>query len=456
MDVMDSDARTVLQSVTKGAVAGPSAVASWPGVPLTDNVTNASVFDENSLPYELRFNEGHMVTIITYSILMVISAVGNITVLTIILKRRRKAGTRIHAMLMHLAIADLLVTFLMMPLEITWAWTVEWLFGDPLCRIMSFFRIFGLYLSSFILICISFDRYLAVLQPMRLYQMDRRGKLMIAVAWIASIICSLPQIYIFHVERHPNATWYEQCVTYNAFPSKLHELAYLYFGMFMMYWLPLIVILFCYASIIIEIYRRSRESICGQGTDNVRRLGFLGRAKSRTLKMTIIIVIAFVVCWTPYYIMAIWYWTDMQSAQMVDQKVQHALFMFACTNSCMNPIVYGAFNIRTRRTLVTQGVGDSVASVRVVTWHKLTMRSKANRKSIINEKATLFKSGPMLNGCSGGSGGGGGGGCGKGKGSGGSDKGSGDNEIDSVINENITVTVMTICNDSETNGHANT
>lgn len=48
------------------------------------------------------------------------------------------------------------------------------------------------------------------------------------------------------------------------------------------------------------------------------------------------------------------YWTDMQSAQMVDQKVQHALFMFACTNSCMNPIVYGAFNIRTRRTLVTQ------------------------------------------------------------------------------------------------------
>lgn len=391
MEVMDSDANQVLQSVTKGvaAAAGLAAVQTWPGM---DNVTNASVFDESNLPQEMRFNEGHVVAIVTYSVLMVISAVGNITVLTIILKRRRKAGTRIHAMLMHLAIADLLVTFLMMPLEITWAWTVQWVLGDPLCRIMSFFRIFGLYLSSFILICISVDRYLAVLQPMRLYQMDRRGKLMIAVAWIASVVCSLPQSYIFHVERHPNATWYEQCVTYNAFPSKLHELAYLYFGMFMMYWLPLIVILFCYASIIVEIYRRSRESICGQGTDNVRRLGFLGRAKSRTLKMTIIIVIAFVVCWTPYYIMAIWYWTDTKSAQMVDQKVQHALFMFACTNSCMNPIVYGAFNIRTRRTLVTQDVGESMASVRVVTWHKLTVRSKAKRKSTVDDKATLFKS----------------------------------------------------------------
>lgn len=44
------------------------------------------------------------------------------------------------------------------------------------------------------LLLIFFFRYLAVLQPMRLYQMDRRGKLMIAVAWIASLVCSLPQV----------------------------------------------------------------------------------------------------------------------------------------------------------------------------------------------------------------------------------------------------------------------
>ncbi|VVC41885.1 Hypothetical protein CINCED_3A020801 [Cinara cedri] len=346
--------------------AGPPPVIRWPADGV-HNDTGDSAPNATNLSHDMVFNEGHVVTIVTYSILMVISAIGNITVLSIILKRRRKAGTRIHAMLMHLAIADLLVTFLMMPLEITWAWTVQWVFGEPLCRIMAFLRIFGLYLSGFILICISVDRYLAVLQPMRLYQMDRRGKLMIGVAWIASFFCSLPQSFIFHVERHPNVTWFEQCVTYNAFSSKLLELGYLYLSMLMMYWLPLIVILFCYASIIVEIYRRSRESICGQGTDNVRRLGFLGRAKSRTLKMTIIIVIAFVVCWTPYYIMSIWYWIDAKSAMTVDQKVQRVLFMFACANSCMNPIVYGAFNIRTRRTLVTQAtVSKTSTETRVV------------------------------------------------------------------------------------------
>lgn len=35
-------------------------------------------------------------------------------------------------MLTHLAIADLLVTFLMMPLEIGWAWTVSGIFTSKL------------------------------------------------------------------------------------------------------------------------------------------------------------------------------------------------------------------------------------------------------------------------------------------------------------------------------------
>lgn len=89
---------------------------------------------------------------------MIFSSIGNSTVLVLLLKRRAKRATRIDAMLTHLAIADLLVTFLMMPLEIGWAMTVSWQAGDLMCRIMSFLRTFGLYLSSFVLVCISVDR----------------------------------------------------------------------------------------------------------------------------------------------------------------------------------------------------------------------------------------------------------------------------------------------------------
>ncbi|XP_054277217.1 adipokinetic hormone/corazonin-related peptide receptor variant I-like [Macrosteles quadrilineatus] len=334
----------------------------------TDNVPTFGFFPDwrnisgYEIPIDMRFNAGHVVSIVFYSILFVFSAIGNITVLSIILRRRRNSSSRINTMLMHLAIADLLVTFLMMPLEIVWAATVAWWAGDVACRITAFFRIFGLYLSSFVLICISIDRYFAVLKPMNLSDVDRRGKVMLTCAWVGSTICSTPQAFVFHVENHPNVTWYHQCVHFGAFSSPTHELAYFFFGMIMMYGLPLLVIIFSYASILGEIYRRSREP--GEG---FRRssLGFLGRAKSRTLKMTITIVFVFFVCWTPYYVMCVWHWLFPASAKDVDQRVQRGLFLFACTNSCMNPIVYGAFNIRTRRRTPGQVRGRSVSSTAI-------------------------------------------------------------------------------------------
>ncbi|XP_044263306.1 gonadotropin-releasing hormone receptor-like [Tribolium madens] len=303
---------------------------------------------EHKLPISMRFNEGHQLSIIVYSILLVFSAIANTTVLVLIVKRRRKTPSRINTMLMHLAIADLLVTFLMMPLEIGWASTVSWYAGDVMCRIMMFFRMFGLYLSSFILVCISIDRFYAVLKPLYLRALDRRDKFMLIGAWVGATLCSIPQMVVFHVESHPNITWYQQCVTYNVFPTYAHELTYLLFGMVMMYALPLAVIIFSYASILLEIRRRTRNPY----GDSITRssLAFLGKAKVRTLKMTIIIVLVFFVCWTPYYVMCIWYWLDRESAKNVDQRIQKALFLFACTNSCMNPVVYGVFNIRARRT----------------------------------------------------------------------------------------------------------
>lgn len=298
----------------------------------------------SALPIDMQFNPGHRLQIGVYSILMVVSAIGNITVLTLLIKRRLKSHTRLDMMLTHLAIADLLVTFLMMPLEIAWAWTVQWVAGDIMCRLMAFFRTFGLYLSSYVLVCISVDRYFAVLQPLKLSK--ARGKIMIIGAWMFSTVCSSPQALVFHVEPHPKVSWFLQCVTYNSWNGN-YQFIYNILGMVFMYALPLLTIICSYASIYMEIFRHSRMP----NSDGFRRssIDVLGRAKRRTLKMTITIVTVFAICWTPYYVMSVWYWLDASSAYSVDQRVQKGLFLFACTNSCMNPIVYGVYNIKLRK-----------------------------------------------------------------------------------------------------------
>lgn len=144
-------------------------------------------------PRELYFSDDSAVSVIAYSCLFVVAACGNLTVF-ITLFRNRSIKSRVNLFIMHLAIADLLVTFMMLPLEIAWHATVAWLAGDAACRMMMYFRAFGFYLSSCILVTISLDRYFAIMRPLSMSDATRRGKIMLVFSWAFSIISSIPQV----------------------------------------------------------------------------------------------------------------------------------------------------------------------------------------------------------------------------------------------------------------------
>ena len=90
--------------------------------------------------------------------------------------------------------SDLLVTFLYMPVEIGWKSTTQWLAGDVWCRFFKFFSIFGLLLSSNILICICLDRFYAIVCPLSAGKAARNMKILLWSAWIISILSAAPQV----------------------------------------------------------------------------------------------------------------------------------------------------------------------------------------------------------------------------------------------------------------------
>lgn len=76
------------------------------------------------------------------------------------------------------------------------------------------------------------------------------------------------------------------------------------------------------------------------------------KARMRTLKMSIVIVICFIVCWTPYYLLGLWYWffpDDLEGK--VSHSLTHILFIFGLFNACLDPIIYGLFTIRFQKGL---------------------------------------------------------------------------------------------------------
>ncbi|CAG7815193.1 unnamed protein product, partial [Allacma fusca] len=152
---------------------------------------------EREIPSEMLIvsSSSRNLIILIYSILFFVGAVGNLSVFISVAQElwRKCHRSRIKVLILHLALADLFVILFVIPIEVFWRITVFWNGGDLLCRICQFFRAFGLYLSSNVIICISLDRFYVIISPLKVIGGMRRVKNMLALAWIAAILCATPQ-----------------------------------------------------------------------------------------------------------------------------------------------------------------------------------------------------------------------------------------------------------------------
>lgn len=98
-------------------VVDPNATA------LAANVSEFAPPANDTEPDDLKFTQNSLTVVLVYCALFLIAAVGNLTVF-ISLFRSRHRKSRISLMIRHLAIADLVVTFIMIPLEVSLVFVV--------------------------------------------------------------------------------------------------------------------------------------------------------------------------------------------------------------------------------------------------------------------------------------------------------------------------------------------
>uniref|UniRef100_A0A3Q4HX94 Type II GnRH receptor n=1 Tax=Neolamprologus brichardi TaxID=32507 RepID=A0A3Q4HX94_NEOBR len=283
--------------------------------------------------------------IITFA-LCAVSAVCNLAVLWAASSGgRRKSHVRI--LIMNLTVADLLVTFIVMPVDAVWNITVQWQAGDVACRLLMFMKLVAMYSCAFVTVVISLDRQSAILNPLGISEAKRKSKVMLAVAWTMSVILSLPQMFIFRNVTITVPEKFTQCTTHGSFVQRWQETLYNMFTFVCLFLLPLAIMIFCYTRILIEISSRmARNNFLSRDVHLRRSHNNIPKARMRTLKMSIVIVTSFIICWTPYYLLGLWYWLFPEKMEKtVSHSLTHMLFIFGLFNACLDPITYGLFTI---------------------------------------------------------------------------------------------------------------
>lgn len=142
-----------------------------------------------------------IVTVI-YVALFTVGSLGNSITLYILLTKKslHNLQSTVHYHLVSLAVSDLLILVLSMPVELyNFIWFhYPWVFGDAVCRGYYFLRDSCSYATVFNISSLSVERYLAICHPFKAKSImsSSRTKKLLSATWVTSFAFAAPMLFI--------------------------------------------------------------------------------------------------------------------------------------------------------------------------------------------------------------------------------------------------------------------
>ncbi|XP_075159009.1 uncharacterized protein LOC142232176 [Haematobia irritans] len=159
--------------------------------PSNDTMTNHSNL---LIPRRSRSNTEIPIWLIPcYSIILFFAIVGNLLVASTLFRNRRMR-TITNVFLANLAISDMLLGVLCMPITLVGTYLRHFIFGELVCKFIQFAQAASVAVSSWTLVAISCERYYAICHPLRsrTWQTINHAYKIIGCIWFGSIVCMAP------------------------------------------------------------------------------------------------------------------------------------------------------------------------------------------------------------------------------------------------------------------------
>lgn len=297
---------------------------------------NSDSIDNSSLDEPGDFGpQYHRTARIVLLITMIcLSLVGNSMVVWQLLPFGRRRFPKSKVLFLNLAAADLLVTFVTMTSQTIWEiMGKKWVAGDPFCRIVKFLQTFSLTLSTYMLVAIALDRNNAIVKP---FSRTPEPKTYALAAWITSLIPSLPCFFIFHQVLVSESVAYCVSIFYTSQHPQYWRQLYMAFVFLSIFIIPFLLLLGLYTKILAEIWAQSSVF-----STNEQSVSALPRAKTKTLKMTLVIFLMFIITNMPYVVQEMI--LAFGDASLLNPNTVALSGVISASNSAFNPYIYLAF-----------------------------------------------------------------------------------------------------------------
>ncbi|XP_046673377.1 gastrin/cholecystokinin type B receptor-like isoform X2 [Homalodisca vitripennis] len=262
--------------------------------------------------------------LVVYSLTLLLGVVGNVLIVfTTCRYRRMKTPTNVF--LSSLACADLLLIIICIPVKVAKLFSYTWEMGFFLCKSVHYLQNMVAICSVLTLTAISVERYYAIVHPMKAKYICTisQAKKIILSTWVASVLLAMPTLHIqVHMEVGHYFKAYYCSLDYDNRP---HLQLYMVYMLFLIFIIPTTVMLVTYSTICWEIRQVMKQR------------------HHMVIKMLVLIVVVFVVCWAPILILDV-----LTAFQVLEEystgflkHVRTTFHLMSYFNSCVNPIIYG-------------------------------------------------------------------------------------------------------------------
>ena len=284
----------------------------------------------------------NIVFTVMYIITMLVSLVGNILLLYIVWKKP-DVRSLTSFMFVNMAVADLLVTLVVIPYTVSnfythSVWPMTGLIGQITCKAVLYVAFFTITTSILCLTFMAIDRFYAVVYPFRRLLWFRKPKVLTPVVWLLSMaFMSIVPVFVV-LQWYPENSEYQCVANFTIFGDTRRAIRGIFTYFFVInYLLPVTIISVLY---IITARKLWFYEAPGEGLNQNRQRQ--QKTKRKVVRMLIVVFSTFALCWLPGQVFQLYLVVTEWAKDL--PVVSAACYWFGYNNSAINPWLYISLN----------------------------------------------------------------------------------------------------------------